>query len=291
MRPYLEIPWNILASRGNRGSRARSLVRAIRWFIHCKTGGGSMIQPIFTDRLINCHPNGFASRSIMLFGEWAEYDSLNFIREFLRPSDTFLDVGANVGLFSLLASETLPPESIICIEPGEIQRRHLIENLKLNKLVGISIHTVAAGASNLTTTLTKADSTSHLAASGCADEAKPTEPVEVRSLDSLLPETTFHLCKIDVEGYELPALRGAAGLINKGLLPVILLEINGGSDRFGISSSDTIGFLRSHGYEMGIYQHDRRSLLTTAELWDVVIAFTPAGREMIQARIAGLKIE
>jgi len=226
----------------------------------------------------------------MLFSEWSEYDSLKFLQVFLRNGDQFLDVGSNIGLYSILASETLSPGSIYCVEPGGTQRTRLKENLELNQLHSITVYPFAVGEIATTEHFTKEDSVSHIATIGVTDSSGDFELVDVRRLDSFLPPTLFSLSKIDVEGHELSALRGAVGLIDKRLLPVLLIELNGSSERYGIRASETIDFLRSKGYEFGIYHHDKCEISLSETLWDDVLAFTHAGRLLIEDRIPGIRI-
>jgi hypothetical protein len=84
---------------------------------------------VFANRRFYVYSDGSISKSTMLFSEWFDYDSLHFVDEFLRPSDNFLDIGANVGLFTLLASRRML-DSIACIEPGFTQGNGLGRTLR-----------------------------------------------------------------------------------------------------------------------------------------------------------------
>lgn len=287
MKNYLSRLTEIWGSKGNKGNRPGALLRGIFWFARSRLTSEPSCRPVFGNRKIWCHSDGFISRTVMLFGEWNEYDSLKFIHTFLRPDDHFLDVGANVGLFSLLASKTVSPGSLFCVEPGKTQRARLEENFRLNHLHGVHLFPFAVGESAGSASFSNEDAVSHLLDpdSGADDS----EDVEIRRLDSFLPSRMFHLSKIDVEGFELPALRGASDLIEKNLLPVILLELNGSSERFGIQTSEILEYLRSSGYRVGVYRHDEKLISCSEHLWDDVLAYNSAGEELIRERITGVR--
>ena len=77
----------------------------------------------------------------------------------------------------------------------------------------------------------------------------------------------FAMGKMDVEGYELPALRGAAGMLERHNPPVWLLEVGGVSERYGYRTEDLLRFLRRYGYAPARYQSDANSILLDDECW------------------------
>lgn len=288
MRKHLRLLSNIWTAKGNNRNRVSALVRAVKWYIHSQSESEPVCHKIYGDRRIWCHPGGFIARSIMLFGDWYEYDTLNFIHSFLRPEDQFLDVGANIGVFSILASKTVPANSIFCIEPGKTQRLRLEENFKLNGITDAHIFPYAVGETGSFVNFSLDDAVSHVVHSESG--ATSTEVVEIQRMDSFLPMQRFGLSKIDVEGFELPALRGSGRLIEAGLLPVILLELNGSSIRFGIQTGEVLDHLRSSGYRVGLYNHDENTISCSGHLWDDVIAFNPDGEKLIRDRMEGIRI-
>lgn len=288
MKKYFSRLADIWAANGNQGNRLNAVLRGLFWFARSRFTSKPSCREVFGDRKIWCHPDGFISRSVMLFGEWNEYDSLKFIYTFLRPGDNFLDVGANVGLFSILASKTVSPESIFCVEPGKTQRSRLEDNFRLNRIDGVHIYPFAVGDTAGSANFSTEDAVSHILES--ASQADNSEVVEIRRLDSFLPKQIFHLTKIDVEGFELPALRGASGLLENAFLPVMLLELNGSSERFGIQTYDILAFLESCGYRVGVYRHDENVISCSDHLWNDVLAFNEAGEKLIRERIERVRI-
>src|ERR1700742_4360825 len=71
---------------------------------------------------------------VYLFGTW-EPDLTAFLRRRLRPGDTFIDVGANVGYMSALASRLVGPHgAVVAIEPAPIASAVLQETVAMNDL-------------------------------------------------------------------------------------------------------------------------------------------------------------
>ena len=193
---------------GNRLSRIKALLRAVAWTVQKRVIKHPLEIVVFTDRRFYCYPDGFIGNSIRLFSEWADYDSLHFIDEFLHPGDYFLDVGANVGLFTLLASRRIVSGGIVCVEPGRTQLARLREHLAANA-ISAEVFPVAVSDNNSTVYLTQGDAVAHVAAADGDSRRASAEVVQALLLDDFIPDRVYHLMKLDVEGFEAPALSGA----------------------------------------------------------------------------------
>ncbi|MFN7731155.1 MAG: FkbM family methyltransferase [Pirellula sp.] len=283
MHDHLRQLSKVWASPGNRSAKAAGVLRAVWWFTSKRFRKQPLRRTVFTDRRFYCYPDGFVSNSVMLFGEWHEYDALHFIDAWLRPEDYFLDVGANVGLYSLLASRHVG-SSIVCVEPGKTQLDRLAENLRDNSCNALILPYCVSDEPGISH-MSSGDAVSHVSADTLQGEA-----VETVRLDDVVPDRTYALMKLDVEGFELKALRGARSLISSGRLPAILFELNGSSTRYGVSESDVPRLLREHGYTLGMYRHDEQVFDTTASLWGDVLALSEQGMEMLKRRLPNLRV-
>lgn len=149
----------------------------------------------------------------------------------LRPGMTFLDVGANVGYFTLLASRRVGPRGrVIAVEPSPHAHERLARVVGENSLhaelhrIGLSdregtctLYPPAPGSNNHTPTMVKYD--------GAGD---PVE-VPVRRLDDCLESwgvPSVDLLKIDVEGHEGKVFAGAERALGSGRIRAILCEFN-----------------------------------------------------------------
>ena len=135
------------------------------------------------------------------------HDDVAFFRDFLRPGDTIVDVGANIGSLSLLAAVIAGQTGkVLAVEPHprifEFQKR----NLALNHAHTVEAHNVALG--EAPGELHFSDDRSDDQNSVRTDGGGIVIPVTtLDALASALPRIT--LLKIDVEGYELSVLKGA----------------------------------------------------------------------------------
>jgi len=82
----------------------------------------------------------------------------------------------------------------------------------------------------------------------------------VRPLDSLLGGAVPMLAKIDVEGFELPVLRGAAGTLADPGLKAVIMEVNGNGGRYGFSDQDLRQAMERAGFREQSYDPFTRAL-------------------------------
>jgi FkbM family methyltransferase len=148
-------------------------------------------------------------------------DSMELL-ELCKPLNisTVFDIGANVGTWSLLANAIFPRSQIHAFEPLDVCQRELSENLRDNP--HFHVHQVALASKNGLATMHVGgvSDTSSLLPSVETDGKEPFRRYEqeVRSLDSYALEHALppaHLLKLDVQGYELDILKGAAEVLSK----------------------------------------------------------------------------
>jgi FkbM family methyltransferase len=150
-----------------------------------------------------------------------ECDDMGFFLHFLRPGDLFLDVGANVGTYTVLAASAARSRCI-AVEPIPSTFGRLMDNVRINRLETlVETHCVALGASGGTLRFsTDLDTRNHAVAE---DYAGAKQLVDVAALDELLGERVPVAMKIDVEGFEREVLRGAPRfLANRGLKAILM---------------------------------------------------------------------
>ncbi|MBB5751891.1 FkbM family methyltransferase [Prosthecomicrobium pneumaticum] len=150
-----------------------------------------------------------------------ECADMAFLLHLLRPGDLFVDVGANVGSYTVLASAVCGARSI-AIEPDPLTAQALRRNVEANRMVDrVTVVEAAVGADEGTVSFTTGhDTTNHVARSGEAG----TREVPLRTLDRLLAGEDPLLIKIDVEGYEPSVFAGARRVIEGDRLAAVIAE-------------------------------------------------------------------
>jgi FkbM family methyltransferase len=169
---------------------------------------------------------------------------------FLRAGDTVVDVGANMGVFTILFARAVGPEGlVIALEPNPTVYGYLIRNVARNSLGGaVHAHNIAAGARDATTYLE--DRGTSDTAGAVTDGAGKAFRIQMHRLDALLAalaEKPVRLLKIDTEGYEKFVLEGATQTLSR-TDAVIVEVIESNCRRFGYSGAETLGVLSGRGY-------------------------------------------
>ncbi len=169
-----------------------------------------------------------------LIVEGFEEAEISFLRRFLRPSDIFIDIGSNIGLFSIHAANIVGEKgSVFAYEPTPKTFTRLIENIQLNNLENIKAFNI--GISDSKGTLCLKVSSSGFDAWNTfvgQEDFKFSRQVDVpvETLDDIYQYTfsenksSIALIKIDVEGWERHVLIGAQSILKKQDAPVLMVE-------------------------------------------------------------------
>ncbi len=175
----------------------------------------------------------------------------SLLREVLRPGDVFVDVGANIGVLSLVASSIVGENGhVFAVEAHPKTVEYLRGNVRLNKTENVSIIHAAAGDREGTVHFTSRRSDDQ----NCISNSGPKVPL--RTLDSLLPDVPVRLLKIDVEGFELFVLRGAGRSLQRAEM-IYFESCESLFQKFGYSTSDVLKFLADHGFDTGLPKNYR----------------------------------
>ncbi|MGA7180848.1 MAG: FkbM family methyltransferase [Thiobacillaceae bacterium] len=175
------------------------------------------------------------------------------IAELLEPGETFIDVGANSGFFTLLASRRVGPAGrILSFEPVPSMHKRLLENIALNDMKNVSVQTVALSNAEGTLPLFEGPE-GHKGISSLRhiDNSAATIEVKTMPLDKFRDTiSTVTLVKIDVEGAEQLVLEGMAKMLNKDH-PYLVIEITDEYlHAFGHTAARLANFLIEFGYRM-----------------------------------------
>lgn len=213
---------------------------------------------IFRDisfNIIVSKENGMVDNEIALKGIWEPY-ICECLYLNLRKGDVFLDLGANIGFFSLMAARLVGEKGkIIALEPYTKLVTQFKKSVAANNMTNISIHPVACGDTVGTKVLhLRGDNIGGSTLRPVEDDVRfsdqKNETIDTVRLDDLLAtETRIDFVKIDVEGYELHALKGMVNLIEKHR-PKLLIEFTPEfyATMEGDITNELLEFLRERNY-------------------------------------------
>ncbi|MEZ5353431.1 MAG: FkbM family methyltransferase [Bryobacteraceae bacterium] len=187
-------------------------------------------------------------RGLLVRGRFDE-SICDVLRRYLKPGDTFVDAGANIGYYSLTAVSLLGDSGEVHafeIDPRAL--RCLRKTIRKNRLRGISLHEIALGETGGAANLIMSGDCGHTYVQTRAggEGAVPVKPLD-DWLDHFRPRGV-RLIKIDVEGSELPVLRGARGVLQV-CRPVVVCEAaEDNLNRSGATVSHLVEYMESLGY-------------------------------------------
>jgi len=165
-----------------------------------------------------------------------EPETVDWILENFRAGDTLFDIGANIGIYSILAAALNPEGTVVAVEPMPATFARLCQNAKVNALRNVDPYCVAvADRTGLGTfnyaSLWEGSSMHSLGAPRATEQFGETvvfrSGIGVVTLDDLAAVAgTPSLIKIDVDGGEDDVLAGAEGVLRDPALRSVLLEFN-----------------------------------------------------------------
>jgi FkbM family methyltransferase len=239
------------------GGRApvAALRRFAAWQIASRTSPGAIAVPFIGDsRLLVLR--GMTGATGNVYVGLHEFEEMALVLHALRAQDLFIDVGANIGAYTVLAAKVVGCQCL-AVEPMAGTARKLRDNLALNEIGGrVELHECAVGEHEGRVPMIEADTVSRVVSAQVAGAIE----VPLLTLDGLVDQRAAVLMKMDVEGYELAALRGARKLLsNPALLACIVETLR--DDRNGNHDADpVVALLRDSGFQPANYDPRRRAL-------------------------------
>ena len=167
--------------------------------------------------------NGMTGATGNIYCGLHEFADRAFVLHLLRPGDLFVDVGANVGSYTVLASKVCGARTI-AVEPDPGTMQALRRNIEINGIEHlVETHEAALGAEDGIARVTVGRDTTNRVLTG-ARATEATREVRMTTLDTLVGDAQPALLKLDVEGFETEVLEGAAGTLAKPSLLAIETE-------------------------------------------------------------------
>ena len=259
MKTVLKVLRYIWTHPANRGRQFKSIYLSLTWQIKKRLISKYIDIKVFNNLKLRCYPDSPSASLVIYCNELPDYHEMQFMRRYLRPGDSFLDIGANIGVYSLYAASCIGRDGrVVAFEPGPKAYSRLIENISLNQLHNVTAHASAVGdQSGYIDFLADCDTTSRIQSK--EDFDIPTIKVPIVRLDDVI-KFDCALCKMDIEGAELIALRGAEELLRTANPPIWLLELNGSLRAFNFTEEIFVSWLAKRGYDLCLYDADRLEL-------------------------------
>ncbi len=168
-----------------------------------------------------------------------EPEIVKIFKEYIKPGDTVLDIGANIGYHTLLASKL--GAKVYAFEPEPETFKLLQKNVEYNNCVAVLINKAVSDKNGTVTLYINPDNNG-----GHSLEYKHEKSVEVEAvaLDEYFPDLKPDFIKMDIEGAEYHALLGMKRMLNDMNVKMVV-EYAGIQEKYG-----TADFLKSCGFKL-----------------------------------------
>ena len=272
---------------GNRGRRLRALGRAFGWQLY-KRLSKRPLEVRFADGFsVLCFTDSGSASNIFYGNQYFDLEEMTLIRRVLREGDGFIDGGANIGVYSLLAASLVGPTGqVVAFEPFPVHAERFRANVALNRFANVTLRTAALSEAEGTVSfVTNRDVSNRIQTRTDADA--DTIEVECTTLDSALAgRPRFTIGKLDLEGSEIAALRGAGRLLAEADPPLWIIEWDPGLlAKRGHDPQELLDLLAASAYRIVRVEKDRFVPATLPKVSGNIVAVHEDRAGAIEARL------
>ncbi len=239
----------------NKRNKVAAFWRFVLWQLYKRFFPYPLVFP-FTEKCTLLARRDAPGATNNLYSGLHEYENMSLLLHFLRPADTFIDIGANVGSYTVLASGHVGAKTI-CFEPIPATYEKLRENIGVNVInERVQALNVGLGAEKGQLRFTNdLDCQNHVALA--TDTSTIDVPVE--RLDNMIAGESPSMIKIDVEGYETEVFKAGDETLKNPSLKVIVIEFGGWSARMGLNDDILREKFKNNGFKLYKYNPQART--------------------------------
>jgi FkbM family methyltransferase len=174
-------------------------------------------------------PREMMNRAMFLYGA-SEISETRLVQALLSPGMTFIDVGANIGYYTLVAARMVGDSGVVhCFEPNSEVRERLEANVRRNALRNVIVHPEAVGEAVgqvefFVSTWAANSGISSLLPGPGREEKKQVPSTSIDALAAALGDRRIDLIKIDIEGAEPLAIAGGRRTLGASDGPTLIFE-------------------------------------------------------------------
>lgn len=250
----------ILAHPLNRANKWTALKRYFRWQIGSRLVPGDVLVPFVDSTFLRVRP-GMTGATCNIYAGLHEFEDMAFVLHLLRKDDLFVDVGANIGSYTILAGGAVGTQCI-SVEPIKSTFNLLEENINLNRLSkNVQALNMGIGKEKGMLRFTAGlDTVNHVLSD--FEQVDNVVEVPIVSLNGLLENQEPTLIKIDVEGFETNVIAGADKVLARPSLLAVIMELNGSGERYGFDERPLHEKMLSFGFNTYTYSPSDRNLIS-----------------------------
>lgn len=232
--------------------------RLVRWQLACMLLPGPKVMPWVNKSNLLLEKGMVGATGNFYFG-LHEFEDMSFVLHFLEKDDLFVDIGANVGTYTVLAGG-VNQARVVAIEPIPDTFRKLTAHVQINRCATVDLLNIGIGATKGQLRFSSVlDAENHVITESESGHIESLE-VSVETLDNVLLGSFPAMIKMDVEGFESEVMRGGVNTFSAKTLHAVLVELNGAGERYGFDEDSIRDQLEDWGFIMCRYDPLLRKL-------------------------------
>jgi len=209
----------------------------------------------------------FVSRNLARFGIHEELET-NYVIQFLKNDQIALDIGANIGYYTLLFAKLVGPKGfVIAFEPEKSNYETLRKNVYANQYYNVKLEKMGLGNKTEKTSLllSKTNTGEHRIVNSTSSTNAQHQEIEIMKLDDYLEsrkiKEKISFIKIDVEGFELHVINGMKKLLERNDDLKIIVEFTPFAIREAYSlPRKLLEFLHSFNFKINFFDYQSRTI-------------------------------
>lgn len=255
----LNIVTFIISHPLSKRNRFKNFIRFIKWQIGSRLVPGTVAVDFVNDSRILAQ-RGLTGATGNVYVGLHEFNDMAFVLHLLRKPDLFVDIGANIGSYTILAGAAVGAKCL-SYEPIPETFQWLIDNINLNGIYdNVQAKNIGIGRNKSTLDfICNQDTTNHVVSSGEHEDLNKMT-VNVESLDVVIDDQKPLLIKIDVEGFETEIIAGADKTLRMDSLLGVIMELNGSGERYGYNEEKLHLKMLNYGFRPFQYSPFDRKL-------------------------------
>lgn len=276
---YISRQWKYLRNhRAFKKAPFKTIFRTLYWVFCCQIGRSAIIHIPQWNCKFFLPPKLYRSGSTGIFVLREDIEpELNYLTQILSPGKVFIDAGANIGVYTVLAGKLVGETGrVLSFEPGQESFATLAKNVELNQLKQVKLLRTALSDCEGKTRLYHVNNAPNSYSLGSdSDGDRSFEEVSVTTLDRVVKREQIEqvdLIKMDVEGAEKLVLQGSEQLLHR-MKPVVIFEVcPPAAQRLGLAPHDAWDLLQELGYQFFSIQSDGEMVPALQPRWGNFIA-------------------
>ena len=243
-------------------NKFKAFLRFISWQLRSRLRGKPVAYSFVNQSQLLVYP-GMTGATGNIYAGLHEFYDMGFVLHALKGEDLFVDIGANIGSYTVLAGSAIG-SNCVSIEPVPSTFSHLLENVSLNNIKSkVECLNIGLGKDSGTLRFSADEDTkNHVVAD--SESCENYIEIEVKRLDDVMGDRTPTVIKIDVEGWEAHVIAGAKSILSKENPLAILMEFGLG-ERYGFDEQKLYQEILDCGFERASYSPFERTLSLSGE--------------------------